>query len=469
MGGTGRTTGRRVTRRRIAGRRPLHLAAGVPLAFLALLLPAAAQQAAAQTAAAPADDGLIRATLTGDWGGNRAALVDKGVTLSLNWTGEALANAAGGMRQGGTYDGLLEGQLDLDLAKLVRWPDARLHVSGYWIQGRGLSADYVGNLLTVSSIEAEAGWRLNELYLEQEMARGTLSLRIGQIAADTEFWQSQTASLFINSSFGWPALNAGDLPGGGPAYPYPTPGLRLRWSPDPAWSVQAGLYNGNPLGDGDNPHGVDFPLDDGVFAIVEASYVHAPTGGLSGTYRVGAWYNSETYESLSTAANGLSLADPAADGPLALSGNYALYAIADQQLWQGGGSTLSGFMRAAIAPQSDRSTISFYVDAGLALTGLPGRPNDVVGIGLAYAKISPDLADEDRARNAVTGLDGPVMDCEAVVEVTYQAALTPWLSVQPFVQYVIHPGGNIPQPDGSDPTQSLRNAAVLGVRTSVVF
>jgi porin len=61
------------------------------------------------------------------------------------------------------------------------------------------------------------------------------------------------------------------------------------------------------------------------------------------------------------------------------------------------------------------------------------------------------------------------MDYEAVVEVTYQAAVTPWLSVQSFMQYIIHPGGNVPQPDGTAPTEPLRNATVIGLRTSVVF
>lgn len=436
------------------------------LAFLVPLL-------LASPAPTQASDWLTRDTLTGDWGGARTALADKGVTIGLAWTAEGLENAHGGMREGGTYDGLVELQLDADLEKIAHWKGATFHISGYWIQGEGLSANYVGNLLTVSNIEAQAGVRLNEVYLEQSFAADTLSLRLGQIAADQEFWLSNTAGVFINSTFGWPGINGTDLPGGGPAYPLPTPGVRLRWSPDAAWSVQGALYNGNPLGSNGNSNGLDFPVNDGVFAIVEASYTSAPRDGLSGTYKIGAWYNSNDFDDLAIAANGVSLADPTASGPRSHSGNYSLYAMVDHQLWARPGADgigLSGFIRVAVTPEQDRNPIAFYVDTGLAYAGLlPGRPNDVLGLGFAYAAMSSSLADLDRATNAITGVPGPVQDYEAVIELTYQAALTPWLVVQPFFQYVIHPGGNVPNPDGTAPTQALGNAAIFGVRSAMAF
>ncbi|MEA2714557.1 MAG: hypothetical protein QOK27_2518, partial [Gemmatimonadales bacterium] len=46
---------------------------------------------------------------------------------------------------------------------------------------------------------------------------------------------------------------------------------------------------------------------------------------------------------------------------------------------------------------------------------------------------------------------------ETTMELTYLAQLGSWLSVQPDLQYVIHPGG----------TRSTRNAVVLGLRVAV--
>ena len=435
------------------------------LAFLITLL--------ATPASAQASDWLTRDTLTGDWGGTRTALKDKGVTVGLSWTMEGLGNATGGIRQGAVYDGFTDLQFDFDLEKLAGWKGGTIRVAGYSTQGHGLSSKDIGNLLTVSSIESAPVFWLGEVYLDQKLG-DTLALRIGQLGVDQDFWISDTAGVFINSTFGWSGFNGLNLPNGGNAVPLPTPGVRLRWSPDAAWSLQGAVYNGNPLGGNDNnPNGLSFPVNDGVLAIIEASYTSAPKGGLSGTYKVGAWYNSESFDNLSLAANGVSLADPAASGPLRQSGMYALYAMVDHQLWAkpgADGEGLSGFLRIAVAPEQDRSPVTFYFDTGLAYTGLlPGRPDDILGLGFAYAGLSSSLADLDRATNAFTGVNGPVQDYEAVIELTYQAAVTPWLSVQPFFQYVIHPGGNVPSPLGTNPTQAMDNAAVFGVRSAVTF
>ena len=46
-----------------------------------------------------------------------------------------------------------------------------------------------------------------------------------------------------------------------------------------------------------------------------------------------------------------------------------------------------------------------------------------------------------------------------VLEVTYQAQITKWLSMQPDLQFVVNPGGN----------QDLKNALVIGLRTAITF
>src|SRR4051794_6698762 len=90
---------------------------------------------------------------------------------------------------------------------------------------------HLGNLMTASGIEALPSTRLYELWLEQKFFDDTVALRAGQLAADTEFLVSQYATLFVNATFGWPAITAADLPSGGPAYPLATPGIRLKVAP----------------------------------------------------------------------------------------------------------------------------------------------------------------------------------------------------------------------------------------------
>ena len=45
-----------------------------------------------------------------------------------------------------------------------------------------------------------------------------------------------------------------------------------------------------------------------------------------------------------------------------------------------------------------------------------------------------------------------------VFEATYQIVLAPWLSLQPDLEYVIHPSGT-----------DIPNALVLGARTTISF
>jgi porin len=116
-------------------------------------------------------------TLTGDWGGARKSLQDEGIQLSLGYTAEMLSNPIGGVKQGTIYEGLVTGTAELDLSKLVKWPGATFHVDGYQINGRGLTQNYVGNILTVSSIEALPSTRLHDLWLQQLLDQ-KISLRV---------------------------------------------------------------------------------------------------------------------------------------------------------------------------------------------------------------------------------------------------------------------------------------------------
>ncbi len=150
------------------------------------------------------------------------------------------------LRQETIYDGLVTGSLDLDLDKLVKWPDATFHVDRYQISGRGLSQNAIGNLLTVSSIEALASTRLHDLGLQQLLLNNKVSLRVGQIGLDDEFYISQYSAIFINSTFGCPDMLSTDLPSGGPCYPFAAPGARLRITPTTALTFSTGVFNGNP-------------------------------------------------------------------------------------------------------------------------------------------------------------------------------------------------------------------------------
>lgn len=444
---------------------------GYPLLCLSLI---AAPPALAQDEDEEAAGLWERDTLTGDWGGLRSALEDRGISFETTETLDIQGNAAGGLRRGGTLMGKGEAKLTFDLEKLVEWPGAKVVVSAYQIHGRGLSANYVGNLLTVSSVEAAASTRLANVYLEQSLFDDALNIRIGQFLADEEFLTSDIAGVFVNSTFGWPGIFGIDLPGGGPAYPFATPGIRVRYTANDWLAVQGAVFNGNVLGSNGDKGGVEFPLD-GVFAIAEVAISTMPDKnepGLGGNFKFGGWYNSLHFEDLRYDITGLSLADPGTTG-VARShrGNFGLYAMMDHQLYrtpdtEDGG--LSGFLRVATVPRQDRSPVYVYLDAGLTWKGtFPDRDDDVFGVAFAWANLSNALRGLDRDTILFSGTALPVRSSEMVLEVTYQAQVTPWLVLQPDFQYIIRPGGNAPNPN--DPTVPLKNAVVLGLRSVIKF
>src|SRR3954463_12484695 len=167
----------------------------------------------------------------GDLWGTRTALEKAGITFSLTYIGETLGNSTGGLRRGTIYEGRLDAQFDADLEKLVGWSGATFHTNSYQIHGHGLTKFYLDNLMTASGIEALPSTRLYELWLEQKVLNDKVALRVGQLAADTEFLVSQYATLFVNATFGWPAIPGVNLPSGGPAYPLATPAVRLKIAP----------------------------------------------------------------------------------------------------------------------------------------------------------------------------------------------------------------------------------------------
>ena len=442
-----------------------------------------APSAAAQTSSAPGQPPAgfwERDRLTGDWGGIRTALEDAGVTFGATSTDEVLGNPSGGMRQGTVFEGDLQLSLAVDLDKVVGWSGASFHASAYEIYGRGLSAHYLGNLLTVSGIEASPSTRLYDLYVEQGLFGGSLSVRVGQFGADEEFMISQYATLFVGSTFGFPGLPATDLPSGGPAYPLATPGVRVKTQIGEQLTLLAAMFNGNPAGPGiGNPQvrdasGTLFRLHDGVFAIAEAQYAinqGSDAAGLPGTYRIGGWFNSNAFADQRLDNQGVSLASPASTGlPLRHHGDFSLYAVADQMIWRRDGTKDEGvgvFARLMGAP-GDRSLLDFYADAGVSWKGpIESRSSDTAGLGVAYARIGNAARQLDADTAFYTATAYPIRSSEIVLELTYQYQVAPWWQVQPDAQYVFSPGGGVLNPDR--PGQRIGGALVLALRTVITF
>jgi porin len=417
--------------------------------------------------------------------GLRPALAAYGITYQLNYIGEVWTNR-GGIANGRTYDGRLEIVLDADLEKLMGWKGASTHVNVFNIQGRGLSTEWIGNLMPVSNIEALRTTRLFEAWFEQKIGddKASASVRVGQLAADSEFFISDYAGLFINGTFGWPAILADNLPSGGPAYPLATPGVRIKLDPSEHISLLAAMFNGDPAGppgpgESDDPqvrdrYGLNFRLKDPPLLIGEVQLKHAALG-LPGTVKLGAWAHFGKFDDLRFGDDGLLLADEdnSSGNPLRHRYNRGAYGIIDQQIYQlPGGGTDKGigvFTRVSASP-ADRNQIDFYVDAGINFAGLvPYRPDDAFGVAFGYARISSNARAFDQDVVFFSGVPSPIRDYEAVIEVSYKAQIIPGWTIQPDFQYIWHPGGHIADPTDPAGIRPIKDAAVFGVRTTINY
>jgi porin len=444
---------------------PLALAAAFGAAFF-LAAPAHADDAG---------NGLWqRSTLLGDIGGLRPALAAHGITFSLSETSEYLANTMGGLKRGGTYDGLTTMGLQIDTGKAFGWTGGTFNASALQIHGRNLSPDYLDNIQTASGIEAKRTTRLWELWFDQAFLGGKADVKLGQQSIDQEFMTSSNSALFVNTMMGWPTIPSDDLYGGGPAYPLSSLGVRVQAKPTDALTLLAGVYNDNPGGGAfsDDAQALDadgakFNFGTGVLSIAEAQYA-TTIKSLPGTYKLGFWYDSARFPDQEIGTDGLSLANPASNGESALrEGNHSFYAVADQMLWQptaNGPRSLNAFLRVMTAP-NDRNLVSFSANGGLTLKDpLPSRDNDTAGIGFGVAKVSDSAAAFARDENSF-GTPVPVPGTESFIEATYQFQAAPWWQIQPDLQYVMNPGGGENDANG----QLVKDELVIGVRTNIAF
>src|SRR4051794_12270853 len=402
----------------------------------------------------------------GDPTGSRKWLGERGVIFGLEYTNDLLSNVYGGIRTGTIDQGKLQGVVTIDFDKLAGWNGLSMFANFFQIHNTGrIRRDYVGGINTIAAIEAVPSTRLSEVWIEQKFG-DRASLRVGQLAADSEFFFSDLSGMFLQSD--WPTIAAVNLPSGGAAYPLSTPGVRLTVEPSKNVWLRFAVLNGDPAGPGPgdeqlrNRNGLNFRVTDPPFIIGEAEFQHnngTKDEGLATTLKLGGWGHVGEFNDQRFATDHTFLADPLSSGiPLQHRGNNGFYAIIDQQLYRPkGGNEQSGisiFSRMSISA-SDRNLVDRYIDGGIVFAGLfPSRPNDRFGASVIYSRFSNSIQAFDQDKVLFTGMPGVIRDYEANLELTYMAEIVPGWTIQPDLQFVWHPSGD-----------ASKNATVAGVRS----
>ena len=417
-----------------------------------------------------------RDTLLGEVGGLRPALAAKGITVSLQLTSEVWGGLSGGLRRGARQGGFALGSIAIDTGEAGWWMGGKFFVSAIATYGRFPGAELTGSLQSPTSSEAPRGAVLYESWFEQSFADQTVSLRLGKLRADAEFLTGTygelpeyggAGALFANASFGFPGIYGLALPAGGPAYPIATPGARLKLSPNESWRLLLGVFNGAPSR-------AAFALRGGALAMAEAQYLANQAdgdNGLPGTYRLGAWFHNQGFSDLRRDNAGLSLADPFSSGIARRhAGNWGVYVMADQLLWQTGEERAQGIGVSArlLASPGDRNVADFQANFAVTWKGaLPGRDDDTLGLGVTFLRHGSAARGLDRDAAGYGGGFTALRGNETVLEAPYQMQLASWWQLQPSVQYINRPGGGVADPFRAG--RILRDAWVVGLRSAINF
>jgi porin len=368
------------------------------------------------------------------------------VDLGAVYKAEIWRNVRGGLAKGWRYVDNLDVTLTIDGARVLGWDGATIYAHGIYNNGESLSSDLVGDVQFVSNIDTggvEAA-RLFEAWVEQRFAADRASIKLGVQEINIDFDNTQSGALFINSSHGiGPEISlTGTL--GPSTFPFTGLAARVDYAFDENWLVRAAIFDGVP-GNPDRLKRTTLKLRDGEGALLigEVNYIDDRTKIAAGYWR----YTARFEDILATAL---------AEDTVERGGNDGFYMIAERKL-AGAGAIgepgLTGWLRLGFADETFNA-VSRYLGGGIVWTGpFGGRPEDQAGIAFA------DIAFGEPFRRASALAGDPETRHELMIEATYRAPITPWLALQPDLQYVVNPGGNT----------ALRDALVAGLRVEVGF
>lgn len=396
--------------------------------------------------------------VAGEFGGARTSLNESdGISLTGESTDDLLGEVTGGRHSGSTLSGLLALVGSADLQKAAGWGGGSFKTTWLWFYGSNLSQHFVGNGMTVSSIAGNPAFLCNELWLQQSLFKGALSLKAGLLCIGNEFMTCDSASSLVNSTFTAPVLFTFNAGGAVPATTLQTPGFRVEIRPGEGWALRSVFAQVDPLSGQSLLRGPGGWVDSGggYLSLCELDRDwKGGNGGLAGTFRTGLWFEKQKASNLHPIEGEGGFPGFARQSP---GWNSGYYGLVDQTLFRGVSREdlplgevprISVFSLSGFSPQN-ASPVSLYTQAGVLASGcIPNRRSDKLSLGFAWARLGQD-AIGTAARNSWPGAG-----YESVLEGTWVVQITPAFTVQPDLQYVIHPGA----------TERYGNSLVIGLR-----
>lgn len=339
------------------------------------------------------------------------------------YTAELWRNAQGGLRTGGVYLDNLDLTLNVDGERAWGLPGLTAFAYVLYNNSARFSERYVGDALTASNIDAPNGVRLYEAWLEWAGDEALpLSMRFGLYDLNSEFDSNDSRSLFINSTHGV-GHEFGQTGENGPSiFPVTSLGLRLAWEPAEDWRILAVVVDGVPGGrDDPSDSGIHLSSEEGALGISEFNWSRGRVHKLS----IGHWrYTAKFSDVRSTEAMPLP----------ERRDNCGTYGAIELALDPGENPATLVFLRYGVAERR----INEFDDSlgvGIRQRGLfASRPEDEIGLAFSRASVSPPT------RSIAASMGTPRESYEGGIELTYRATINDWITIQPDLQFMVHPG-----------------------------
>lgn len=367
---------------------------------------------------------------TGDWGGLRTKLEEKGITIEVNQTNDNFLKVRGGIEGKARVKSinLLDMAATLDTEKMGLWKGGTFFVLGQTVYGQSITNSSVGDFQTLSSIDAPTETMLGEFWYQQSLIDDKFRIKLGKQDADGDFAATTTSFEFINSSF---SLNPG-IPL--PTYPNQSLGASTIIEPAKWLSLKAGVFDSDV---DDAVFGYD---NDGGVVVLEEICFKPTIKGLPGEYLFGLWQNTSEHEEIAFPSNRV------------FTRSYGFYTAIEQMVYKekvdaedDQGLRLLG--QFGWSPQ-DRNEVARFYSAAMAYKGLlPKRDRDFTGLGFVMAQFSGRYKSDPAGSRTR----------EAAIELFHKFQLNNWLALQPDFQLILNPNGN------------NRDAVVFGLRSIINF
>lgn len=393
--------------------------------------------------------------MSGDWGGARTDLLNKGYDFSLEYVGEVGSNLKGGYNDDTTarYSDQFALGVKFDLQKILGWNDAEAKVTITERSGRNISNDRIGDPRAGTFSSSQEVWgrgqtyRLTQLWIKQKYFDGALDVKVGRYGPGEDF--NSFPCDFQNLAF------CGSQVGnwvGGVWYNWPVSqwAIRVKYKLNQDVYAQIGAFNQNPSNlepsngfklNGSGTKGTLIPVE-----LVWTPHINQ----LPGEYRVGFYKSTATANDVYEGADGQ--AQPISGGDYKThSSKHGWWVVAQQQLTDYKGDKNRGLSIFANATVHDKATnyVDNYQQIGFTFKGpFDSRPKDDIGVGVARIHVNDDAQDRARLVNDLSGITDydnpgylPVQQTEYNAEIYYGFHVANWLTVRPNLQYVKHPGG----------------------------